>query len=191
VGSLTPQGIAAAVCAMFAHGLATGMLLGFALALERRVHTRDITRLGGLAVETPALGAAASVGLAVSLGIPGLAGFWGVLLSLLGGFVHHPVLAVLTAAAFVASAAAHARVARECLLGRVNVAWRRSSLLEPFGGRFPDATARENAVLVPLAVISLLLGIWPAPLLSPLASAVRDVSAVVNEGGSDRTAQER
>jgi NADH-quinone oxidoreductase subunit M len=191
VGSLTPQGIAAAMSGMFAHGLATAMLLGFASALERRVHTCELGRLGGLAVETPALGAVVAVGLAVSLGVPGLVGFWGLLLSLLGGFVRHPVLALLMAASFVASAAAHARVARECLLGRVNVAWRRSRLLEAFGGRFPDATAGELAMLVPLAITAVLLGIWPAPLLSPVASAVRDVSSVVDAEGSDLTPQGR
>jgi NADH-quinone oxidoreductase subunit M len=187
IGSLTPQGIAAAVAGMFAHGLGVAMLLGFASALERRVHTSELSRLGGLAVETPALGAIAGIGLAVSLGVPGLAGFWGALLSLLGGFVRHPVLALLMAAAFIASADAHMRVARRCLLGRVHAAWRRSRLLEPFGGRFPDASRRELVALVPLAVLALLLGVWPAPLLTPLAAAVRDVSAAVDPGGPDPT----
>jgi NADH-quinone oxidoreductase subunit M len=187
VGALTPQGIAAAVAGLFAHGLAAAMLLGFASAVERRVHTSELARLGGLATETPALGAIAAVGLAVSLGVPGLAGFWGMLLSLLGGFVRHPVLAILMTAAFIALAAAHMRVARLCLLGPVNPAWRHSGLLEPFGGRFPDATRRELVALVPLAALSLLLGLWPAPLLSPIAAVVRDVSAAVDPAGPDPT----
>jgi NADH-quinone oxidoreductase subunit M len=186
-GALTPQGIAGAIAGMFAHGLAAAMLVGFASAIERRVHTSTLARLGGLATETPALAAIAGVGLAVSLGVPGLAGFWGTLLSLLGGFVRHPVLAILMTAAFVAMAAAHIRVARLCLLGRVHPAWRQSQLLEPFGGRFPDATSRELAVLLPLAVLSLALGVWPAPLLSPIAVAVRDVSTVVDPVGPDPT----
>ncbi|MDP8999340.1 MAG: NADH-quinone oxidoreductase subunit M [Myxococcota bacterium] len=187
IGSLTPQGIAAAIAGWFAHGLAAGMLLGFATALERRVHTTELARLGGLAVEIPALGAIAGVGLAVSVGVPGLAGFWGALLSLLGGFVRHPVLAAIMSAAFVASAAAHLRIARQCLLGRVHTAWRRSRVLAPFGGRFPDATRSELLALVPLAVIALLLGLWPGPLLSSMASAVRDVSAAVDPAGPDPT----
>ncbi|HXN33139.1 MAG TPA: proton-conducting transporter membrane subunit, partial [Polyangiaceae bacterium] len=187
IASLGPQGIAAAVAGLFAHGLAVGIVLGFASALERRVHTSELGRLGGLATETPVLGGIAAAGLAVSLGVPGLVGFWGPLLSLLGGFVRHPVLAVMMAAAFVASAAAHMRVARLCLLGRVHPAWRRSRLLEPFGGRFPDATPPEIIALAPLVALSLMLGIWPAPLLSPIAAAARDVSAIADPAGPDPT----
>jgi NADH-quinone oxidoreductase subunit M len=185
VAALGPQGIAAAVAGMFAHGLAVALLLGFSSAMERRVHTGELTRLGGLAAETPVLGAIAAAGLAVSLGVPGLVGFWGPLLSLLGGFVRHPVLALVMAAAFVASAAAHMRVARLCLLGRVHPTWRHSRLLEPFGGRFPDATRPEIIALAPLVALSLVLGIWPAPLLSPIATAVREVSAMADPAGPD------
>jgi NADH-quinone oxidoreductase subunit M len=186
-GSLTPQGIAAAVTGMFAHGLAVAMLVGFASALERRVHTSALARLGGLATETPALAMVAGVGLAVSLGVPGVAGFWGTLLSLFGGFVRHPILALSTTAALVVLAAAHIRVARLCLAGRVHASWRQSHLLEPFGGRIPDATPGELAVLLPLVVIALALGIWPAPMLTPLAVAARDISAVVDPVGPDPT----
>ena len=187
VGALTPQGIAAAVIGAFAHGLAAAMLLGFAAAMERRVHTCELARLGGLASEVPALGGIGALGLAASLGVPGLVGFWGGLLSLLGGFVHHPALALMLAAAFVGSAAAHIRVARLALLGRVPPAWRRSKLLEPFGGSLPDATAEELMRLLPLAAVAVLLGVWPAPLLSPTAATVRDVSAVVDPAGADTT----
>jgi NADH-quinone oxidoreductase subunit M len=187
IGALTPQGIAAAVPALFAHGIASTMLLTFAAAMERRVHTSELNRLGGLALETPRLGLLAGVALATSLGVPGFAGFWGAFLSLLGGFVKHPVLAILIAAAFVVSAAAHMRVARHCLFGRVDGSWRQSRLLEPFGGHFPDATRRELVALVPLAITAILLGLWPAPLLSPIAAAVRDASAAVDPSGPDPT----
>ena len=191
IAALGPQGIAAAVAGVFAHGVASALLIGFAAAVERRAHTSELARLGGLAAETPALGGIAGVGLAVSLGVPGLAGFWGPLLSLLGGFVRHPVLAVLMAGAFVAAAAAHMRVARLCLLGRVHPAWRRSHLLQPFGGRFPDATPTELFALGPLVALSLVLGIWPAPLLAPIAAAVRDLSAIVDPAGPDPTVGRR
>jgi NADH-quinone oxidoreductase subunit M len=187
VGALTPQGIAAAVPGVFAHGLAAAMLISFASALERRVHTSELNRFGGLALETPALGLIAGIALATSLGVPGFAGFWGAFLSLLGGFVRHPVLAIMMIATFVASAAAHMRVARYCLFGRVQATWRQNRLLEPFGGRFPDATRRELLALVPLALVAVLLGIWPAPLLSPLAAAVRDLSSSVEPAGPDPT----
>ncbi|MDP9034651.1 MAG: NADH-quinone oxidoreductase subunit M, partial [Myxococcota bacterium] len=138
---------------------------------------------GGLGAEAPRLGAMAGVGLLVSLGVPGAAGFWGAFLSLVGGFVRHPVLALLLAGCFVILAAAHFRVARLVLLGRLDAGWRRSALLEPLGGRVPDATARELAALAPVAAMALLLGLYPAPLFSSLAGAVRDVSFVADPAG--------
>ncbi|HEY5240413.1 MAG TPA: NADH-quinone oxidoreductase subunit M, partial [Polyangiaceae bacterium] len=115
----------------------------------------------------------------VSLGVPALAGFWGPLLALLGGFTRHPVLAAVMAMALVASAAAHLRVGRLMLLGRADAARRGRPLLEPFGGLMPDATPRELAAFVPLALLALLLGLWPVPLLSSMAAGVRDVSSTV------------
>jgi len=185
IGALTAQGIAGAVTGLFAHGLAAALLLGFACALEQRVHTCDAGRLGGLAGETPGLATIASVGLAVSVGVPGLVGSWGVLLALLGGFVWHPALAVMLAAVLVVSVAAHGRIARLVLLGKIDPAWRASFDLEPYGGRFPDATRWEVVALVPIAALGLLLGVWPAPLLSSIGAGARDAGAAVNPSGPE------
>jgi NADH-quinone oxidoreductase subunit M len=185
VGAFTSQGIAGGMAGLFAHGLAAAMLLGVAGALERRVGTSELVRLGGLLGEAPALAAVTAVGLAVSLGVPALAGFWGPLLALLGGFTRHPVLAAVMAMMLVASAAAHLRVGRMMLLGRADAARRGSPLLEPFGGRLPDATPRELAAFIPLVVLALLLGLWPVPLLSSMAAGVRDVSTTVDPSPPD------
>jgi NADH-quinone oxidoreductase subunit M len=179
IGAFTTQGIAGALAGLFAHGLAAAMLLGVAGALERRVGTSELAELGGMLTETPALAAVTAVGLAVSLGVPALAGFWGPLLALLGGFTRHPVLAAVMAMTLVASAAAHLRVGRMMLLSRPGVARRRRALLSALGGLVPDATPRELAAFVPLAVLALLLGLWPVPLLSTVAAGVRDVSNTV------------
>jgi len=185
IGALTPQGIAGAVAGMFAHGIAAALLLGFASALEQRVHTCHAGRFGGLAGEAPGLATIAGVGLAVSVGVPGLAGSWGVLLSLLGGFVWHPALAVLLAAVLVVSVAAHGRIARLVLLGSVDPAWSTHPDLEPYGGRLPDATPSEIATLVPIALLALVLGVWPAPLLSSIGAGARDAGEAVNPSGPE------
>ncbi|MGO9837514.1 MAG: complex I subunit 4 family protein [Polyangiaceae bacterium] len=185
IGALTPEGITGAIAGSFAHGLAAVLILGFAAALDQRVHTCHAGRFGGLAGETPRLATIAVVGLAVSVGAPGLVGSWGALLSLLGGFVWHPALAVLLAMVLVVSVAAHARIARLVLLGSVDPAWRSSADLEPYGGRFPDATPSEIAALVPVAVLALLLGVWPAPLLSTIGVGARDAGEAVNPSGPE------
>ncbi len=186
VGAMTPEGIAGALVNLFAHGLSVILVLGFAGALEERLRTSDASRLHGLVSEAPALAGLGALGLAVSLGVPGLVGSWGVLLTLLGGFVRHPGLALVVAGALVASAAAHLRIARLLLLGELDPAWRRSAQLEPFGGRVPDATAVELLALVPAAALALLLGAWPAPVLTSIAVSARDSSGAVDPGGPGR-----
>jgi NADH-quinone oxidoreductase subunit M len=176
LAGLTPEGIAGAVMTLVAHGLAAMLFLGFVFAVEERVRTRDAGRVAGLAADAPALAGMAAVGLGVSLGVPGLAGAWGDLLAFLGGFARFPVLALVLAVAVVASAVAHLRVARLVLLERSDPSWRSSAALEPFGGRLPDATAPELFALVPVAAIALLLGLWPAPILSLVSESARDFS---------------
>jgi NADH-quinone oxidoreductase subunit M len=185
VGALTAQGIAGALAGLFAHGLAAALLLGAAGALEKRVRTCALSRLGGLATETPRLAAMVGVGLALSLGVPVLAGFWGPLLVLMGGFGRHPVMAVALAWSFVALAASHLRVARSMLLGRLDPAWNVSPLLESYGGKLPDATPGEIAALVPVILVALLLGVWPVPLLAPMGAAVHDTSAALEPTSHD------
>ena len=182
VAAFTQQGLQGAVVGMFGRGLGTAMLVGALAIIDRRLSTGVLTRLGGLASEAPALASVLALGLATSLGVPCLVGFWGQLLAMLGGFGRHPVLATVMAVAIVASAAAHLRVGRMVLLGKFDEAWRRSAALQPFGGRLPDASSRELAALVPVALLALLLGFWPTPLLAATAAGARDVSATVEPG---------
>jgi NADH-quinone oxidoreductase subunit M len=179
LGSLTTQGIAGATLALWSHGLAAAILLGIASALERRVGTCDVVRLQGLAGEAPVLAVLLAVGLGLSLGVPGLVGSWALVLAIAGGLAPHPFVALWMAGAIVVSAAAHGRVARLLLFETIDPGWRRSRQLEAFAGRLPDATSLEMAAMVPLAALAVALGLWPAPLLSPMESAARDASAAV------------
>jgi len=179
IASFTTQGLEGAVGGMFARGLGAALLVGTVAMLERRLRTSALAQLSGLTAEAPAMATVLALGLAGSLGVPCLAGFWAPFLALLGGFARHPVLGVLLALAIVSAAAAHLRVARLVLLGTFDVAWRRSLALKPFRGSLPDATPRELAALVPVAVVALLLGLWPTPLLSATAAGARDAAAAV------------
>ena len=77
ISTLTSFGINAAVFGMVAHGLITGMLFFIAGSVKDRFHTLEIKRLGGLLVQTPHLGWILGFCTMASLGLPGLAGFWG------------------------------------------------------------------------------------------------------------------
>jgi len=75
--TLTDFGINAAIFGMVAHGLITGMLFFIAGSVKERYHTLEIKRLGGLLVQAPHMGWILGFVTMASLGLPGLAGFWG------------------------------------------------------------------------------------------------------------------
>ncbi|MEV4805836.1 NADH-quinone oxidoreductase subunit M [Nonomuraea sp. NPDC049421] len=85
--TLTPVGINGALFANVAHGLITGLLFFLAGAIKERHHTADMPTLGGgLLARLPRLGSLLTFAAIASLGLPGLAGFWGEMLALLGAF---------------------------------------------------------------------------------------------------------
>src|SRR6187397_3344988 len=77
ISTLTSFGINAAVFGMVAHGLITGMLFFLAGSIQERYGTREMSRLGGLLTQAPHLGWLLGFSAMASLGLPGLAGFWG------------------------------------------------------------------------------------------------------------------
>jgi NADH-quinone oxidoreductase subunit M len=77
ISTLTTLGINAALFGMVAHGLITGMLFFLAGSIKERFHTLEIKRLGGLLLQAPRLGWLLAFCSMASLGLPGLAGFWG------------------------------------------------------------------------------------------------------------------
>jgi NADH-quinone oxidoreductase subunit M len=77
IATLTTFGLNAAIFGMVAHGLITGMLFFLAGSVQERYGTREMSRLGGLLTQVPKLGWILGFCVMASLGLPGLAGFWG------------------------------------------------------------------------------------------------------------------
>ncbi|HKE98024.1 MAG TPA: NADH-quinone oxidoreductase subunit M [Actinomycetes bacterium] len=87
IATLTPAGINAAVFGMVGHGLVTGMLFFCAGSVHERYHTREIAEIGGgMSAKLPHLGGVLAFTSIASLGLPGLAGFWGEVLALLAAW---------------------------------------------------------------------------------------------------------
>jgi NADH-quinone oxidoreductase subunit M len=86
IATLTDIGINAAIIGMVAHGVITGLLFFLAGSMAHRYHTREMARLGGNQKLMPILGALLGFTAMASLGLPGLAGFWGEFMSLLASF---------------------------------------------------------------------------------------------------------
>src|SRR3954454_7629807 len=86
ISTLTTFGFNAAVFGMVAHGLITGMLFFLAGSVKERYHTLEIRRLGGLLLQAPRFGWILGFCTMASLGLPGLAGFWGEFPALLASY---------------------------------------------------------------------------------------------------------
>ena len=187
-GSLTPQGLSGAMVLASTRALACALFLVLAGAAETRAHTRDVTRLSGVASQMPGWAAALSAAALGQAGVMGLAGSWGPLLALLGALPNYPPLALVAALALVLAAAAHLLVLSRIIFGKLGGEWEKSPLLEPFGGRFPDLTAREWTSIAPLASLVVLLGLWPAPLFTSTTGTVRDLTNAVSPPGPEQIA---
>src|SRR5436190_1819619 len=95
IATLTPLGINAAIFGMVAHGVITGMLFFEVGSIYDRYHTRQISEIGGGMMKImPRMGAVFWVTAIASLGLPGLAGFWGEVLALLSAYQPNPALDV-------------------------------------------------------------------------------------------------
>ena len=86
IATLTPIGINAAIIGMVAHGVITGLLFFVAGSMSHRYHTREMARLGGNQKLMPIMGGILGFTAMASLGLPGLAGFWGEFMALLASF---------------------------------------------------------------------------------------------------------
>jgi NADH-quinone oxidoreductase subunit M len=86
LATLNDRGINGAIFGMVAHGLITGMLFFLAGSIHERYHTREIADLGGILAQIPRFGSVFIYAAIASLGLPGLAGFWGEMLALLGSY---------------------------------------------------------------------------------------------------------
>jgi len=147
---------------MVCHGITTGALFGMVSMIRRRTGTREIAKLGGMWNETPVLAAFFLYFSLASLGLPGLANFAGEILVFIGTFQTHPVWGILALAGVVFAAAYILRMVQGVIWGD-----------RPEGRDWPDLTWREVLSLVPLAIVTLWLGVYPDPLLEHLHEPVR------------------
>jgi NADH-quinone oxidoreductase subunit M len=189
MAALTPQGIQACIVQMFNHGLITAMLFSLVGVVYDRVHTRDIDKFGGLASEMPLYTAFVGFAFMASLGLPGLSGFWGEAMTFIGAFPRYRLLTMLAATGVIVTAAYHLWAFQRMFLGKFREEWRKNKYLEPFGGKFPEINGRELATIVPLAVLVIVLGFWPRPLLNLIDRGSMDVHRHVDRSGPSQIAR--
>ncbi len=147
---------------MINHGVTTGALFVMIAMIRQRTGTREIEKLGGLWRTQPNLSAFFLLFCFASLGLPGLANFAGEILILIGTFAEHPVWASLAVGGVLFSAAYMLRLVQEVIWG---------PSCHPHDRH--DLCAREWLIVVPLALLVVLLGCYPQPILEPLREPVQ------------------
>ena len=170
--SLTAAGLNGAVAVMFSHGVVTGMLFLIVGMVYERSHTRQIADLSGLSVAMPVTGGLLAFASIASLGLPGLSGFVGEFLSLVGSWQSAVIphwITVIAAVGVLLAAAYMLWMVRRVVLGTPS---------ETVRG-LPDASPRELATMVPLIALTLVVGLSWSSLLSFVDPAVKALVAVV------------
>jgi NADH-quinone oxidoreductase subunit M len=155
-----------AVMQMVTHGFSTAALFMMAGALQQRLHTREMGRMGGLWMRAPRMGAVAMFFVAASVGMPGLGNFVGEFMVLVGAFRADAALTIAAAVGLVVAAVYALSLMQRSFQGPPN----------PAIPAMADFGLREMSVMVPLIVGLVWLGIYPQPVLDlsdPVVEALR------------------
>lgn len=195
ISTMSPTGVNGALFANIAHGLITGLLFFLVGALKDRTGTSDLDTLAqesGAALygKAPRLGGLLAFGAVASLGLPGLAGFWGEMLALFGAFkpadeLSRPAfLTFMAIAAFgtLLTAAYMLIVVRRVCMGPMPQGSRGSRGPQGSQGAaatespaLADVQGYEFAAWTPLVALTVLAGLWPAALLGLTDPAVQQL----------------
>jgi NADH-quinone oxidoreductase subunit M len=155
MAAFTSQGINGAVLQMFNHGTVTAMLFLLVGVIYDRAHHRDIDGFGGLAAIMPLYTGITALAFFAAVGLPGLSAFISEVLVLLGAWRPYPVLTAIAASAVILTAAYMLWTMQRVWLGKPNEKYL----------NLPDVTLREIVTLAPLAVIVIVLGVYPMAVL--------------------------
>src|SRR5262249_2375497 len=167
--SFTAAGINGAVLQMFNHGTVTAMLFILVGVIYDRAHHREIHGFGGLASQMPVYAGITGLAFFAAMGLPGLSAFISEDLVLIGAWQKYPVMTMLGAGTAILTAGYMLWTFQRVYLGPLNEKYQ----------ALPDLTLREAFTLVPLAVIVLILGVYPHAVLGLLNTSLTHVNQIV------------
>ncbi len=186
IATLTDFGINAAVFGMVAHGIITGMLFFLAGSVQERFGTREISRLGGLLVQAPRLGWILGFCAFASLGLPGLAGFWGEFPAILSAYEPADGLSLAVFRTYMVVAAIGTVFAAGYLLWMLQRVAFGTTTSEFEHAHIHDVHVPEWLAWAPLLIAIVVLGVYPHLLFNITDEAVDAVTEGVNALASAR-----
>jgi NADH-quinone oxidoreductase subunit M len=170
--TITQQGVDGGVFQMLSHGIVSGALFLCVGVIYDRMHTREIAAYGGLVNHMPVYAACFMVFTLANVGLPGTGGFVGEFLTMLGAFEVNTWVAIFAATGVILSAAYALYVYRRVVFG---------DLVKPALQTIKDLSPREIAILAPLVVLTIAMGVYPKPIFdvtsASVAQLVGDVKA--------------
>ena len=183
IATLTDVGINASIIGMVAHGLITGLLFFLAGSMSHRYHTREMARLGGQMTLMPVIGGLLAFTAMASLGLPGLAGFWGEFMSLVGAYNPLDGLNLgLFRGAMVTGAIGTVLTAGYMLymLQQINFG---EPTDEWTDHHFHDADRYELTAWIPLVIFTVVVGFYPNLIFGSTSEVVTSLVDMAFGGG--------
>jgi NADH-quinone oxidoreductase subunit M len=183
IATLTDFGFNAAIFGMVAHGLITGMLFFIAGSTKDRFHTLEIKRLGGLLTQAPHMAWILGLSVMASLGLPGLAGFWGEFPAILSAYEPGADMDVTVFRVYMVIAAVGTVLAAGYLLWLYQRVAFGTPKEEWAGHDIPDATGFELVAWTPMIILMVVLGVYPNLVFEVTDGAVGRALSAFGVGG--------
>lgn len=169
--ALNAEGIAGGTLQMINHGLSTGALFLLVGMIYERLHTRQLDDMGGLAARLPVFSVCLVFACLSSMGLPGLNGFVGETLSLIGMFRVHPGYAVVATSGIILGAWYLLNLLRYALFGTPSKKLAAHTDLA-------DLNSREIFSLAPIMALCVLIGVFPQPFIDVMKPEVDAIAAI-------------
>ena len=167
-------GVGGAIFQMFNHGTISAMLFILVGVIYERAHHRDIEGFGGLASQMPIYTAFVAVAFFAGLGLPGFSGFVSEAMIFIGAFPVFRTVVIISTLGILLNAAYFLWAFQRMFFGPSNEKY----------NDIPEINRREVLTLLPLAIITLILGVYPRPFLDLIASTLNVlIESVVMYGG--------
>lgn len=162
MGGLTAIGMNGAVLQMFSHGIITSMLFMLVGVVYDRAHHREINKFGGIAKIMPAYAAFAGIAWFAALGLPGFSGFIAEALVFVGAFPIFRTMTIIAVLSVILTAAYMLWSYQRVFFGKI-----KEDMAEKYHYHsFKDLSLRELLVLVPLSLVTIVVGFYPNSVLS-------------------------
>ena len=166
-GTLSVEALTGATYQMINHGISTGALFFLVGVIYERRHTRQLADFGGLAHNMPWFATLLIIATLSSVGLPGTGGFVGEFLILLGTFQAMPVAGMFASLGVLLGAVYMLTLCRKILFGPLN---------NPENKELKDLNAREFGYLVPLAILAIVMGIFPNAFIGKTRASIEHLA---------------